>query len=68
MEHFEGLDIFRQRGALVDDSFELFVLFFEGICSLSIFSDYFFRFYLNLLSEFSNLFILDDNSLIEIGS
>lgn len=68
MENFEGFDILGKGSLLVDDSFQLFILFLEGCHSLLVFSHQLLGLHLHPFREPRNLFIFHYDLLVQIGS
>ena len=67
MEHLQSLNIFRQRGSLVDNPFELLVLFFNRGHSYSILPHEFLSLKFYLFCKLGYFLILEHNSFVEIG-
>jgi hypothetical protein len=67
MEDLQCVDIFRKRGLLIDDSFQLLVLFFDGIDTFPVLSYEVFGLQLDPLCKACDFLILDDDPFVEIG-
>lgn len=68
MKSFEGLNVLRERGLMVDYSFQLFILFFKQMDSFFVLLNHLLTFQLYPLRKLCNLLVLYYNSLIKVCS